>query len=147
MFTINTYIRDIDTNEALPFASVVVTDSKGKAMPVNGVVVGRKTDEEGRLIIPIAIETAFITVSYVGYQTITHPADDYRNDTIYLAKKASNLFTTGKDIIVKAKRIYKQAAPSKKATAPAKKIAWYVYASVAAGVILTGIIIYKIVKK
>lgn len=53
MFQINSYIRDIDTKEALPFASVMITDNKGKAALVNGYVVGRKADENGKVSIPI----------------------------------------------------------------------------------------------
>jgi hypothetical protein len=159
MFTINTYIRDIDSNEALPFASVVITDSKGKAMPINGVpVVGRKSDENGKLIIPIAIETAYITVSYVGYQSITHPADDYRDDTIYLKKKSTNVFGSGKDFVVKEKKTYPTTRPNPRPTTrpnirptsrpqpKAKPIAWYVYTSVAVGVVAIGLIIYKLAK-
>lgn len=105
MFTINTYIKDIDTREPLPFASVVVTDRKGNALPINGVpVVGRKSDENGKVIIPVAIESAYITVSYVGYITITHPASDYVNDIIYLKNKETNPLGNSKEVVIKAKR-------------------------------------------
>lgn len=92
MFIINQHIKDIDTNEGLPFASVVLVDNTGVTLVVNGVSpIARKSDANGKIIIPIAIETAYIKVSYVGYETIIHPADDYRNDTIYLKKKNNTL--------------------------------------------------------
>lgn len=103
MFTINTTIQDIDTKELLSFASVGLTDDKGKLLSINGNYITRKADIDGKLIIPVADEKAYITVSYVGYQSITHPADDYKNDIIYLKKKVASY--GGKEIVVKAKKI------------------------------------------
>lgn len=92
MFIINTYIKDIETLEPLPMANVVVSESNGSAMVVNGISpIARKSDINGKIIIPIAVETAHIKVSYVGYETIVHPADDYRNDTIFLKRKTNSL--------------------------------------------------------
>lgn len=103
MINLNTYVKDIHTQEPLPGASVIMTDRNGKAIPLNGVpIIGRKTDENGKLIMPIALDDGYITVSYVGYATITHPADDYRNDIIYLAPKA---LSPTKELVITGKRI------------------------------------------
>lgn len=154
MFIINTTIRDIDTSELLPKASVVITDRQGNHVKVNGYSIGRLSDLDGNIIIPIANEDAYITVSYVGYQSITHPADDYRNDIIYLKRKTN----TTKEVIIKAKRIqpkateYKPVPVSKPKPKPQpkkkQKTPWLLIAGIGAVVIaIGGLIIYKLRKK
>jgi hypothetical protein len=147
MFIINTTIQDIDNGELLPFASVGMTDSKGKLLFINGTYVTRKSDINGKLIIPISDESAYITVSYVGYESITHPADDYRNDIIYLKKKAIKY--GGKEIVIHATKPKPKenvnrpkAKPKEKAKTP-----WLLIAAIGAVAVITGIIIIFKFKK
>lgn len=140
MIILNTYVKDIDTSEPLAGASVIMTDSQGKALPLNGVpIVGRKADMDGKFIFPIALDNAYITVSYVGYTPITHPADDYKNDIIYLKKK-SNVYT-GKEIFIKAKRYTK---PNNRHNKPTKT-KWVLFALLSA-VVVVATITYFITK-
>jgi hypothetical protein len=147
MFIINTYIKDIDTGETLPGASVLISDKNGKSVPVNGVnPVGRAADADGKVIIPIANENDYITVSYVGYQTISHPADDYRNDIIYLKRKTN----VTKEAVVTAKRIKPKQEEKPKPVQhpkPKKKSRWLIIALMGATVLSAAYIIYTLTKK
>ena len=141
-FVLKTTVKDMDTLETLPGATVFISDANGKAVPVNGVAsVGRKTDANGYFILPIAHDDAYITISYVGYQTISHPADDYKNDVIYLKRKAQ----TAKEVIVRAKRMKPTAGPT--ITYKKKKHTnWWLISAAIGVLVVTGIIIYKIFK-
>lgn len=107
MFIIQSKIYDIDTKEILIGATALLTDASGKPLLSNGYQVGRTADINGKINLPVNDETAHIKVSYLGYETIIHPADDYRNDDIYLKQKQTDA-AGGKEIIVKAKRILGQ---------------------------------------
>lgn len=147
MFIIKSRILDINSQEPLSFASAVLTDKSGKPLPINGQIIGNKANDAGELTLPVANEDAFIKVSYVGYQTIVHPADDYRNDDIYLAPKANA--ATGKDIIIKEKRIYpgSRTRPTANKPKPAEKWPkWLTWVLVGTGILIVtvvGILITK----
>lgn len=132
MFIINQKIRDIDTNEPLIGATVILVDANGQPLLVNGYQVGRISNDQGAFVLPVVPENAFIKVSYIGYNTIIHPADDYRNDDVYLKVKETpaTLF----DTIIKAKYT-------------PKKNKWWVIPALITSFILTVGIMYLIFKK
>jgi hypothetical protein len=110
MFTIKQYVRDFDTNEVLPFATVFVSDANGRPMTINGnPIIARKSDANGHIIIPIAIESAYITFSYIGYQSLCHPASWYINSDLILKKKINHI----KEVIVKPEEIKRIASTLK----------------------------------
>lgn len=135
MYIINSQIKDIDTGEQLPGATVQLTDSTGKPILVNGHAIGRIADANGRIIIPVIPIGAYIKVSYMGYITLIHPAEDYKNDDIYLKKTSKNL----NEVVVTAK---KNTPPT---TIIPKKTPWLFIAG--ASLVLLAIIIYFIPKK
>lgn len=133
MFIINQKIRDIDTQQPLIGATVLLVDSNGQPLLVNGYQVGRVSNDQGAFVLPVVPEDAFIKVSYIGYNPIIHPADDYRNDDIYL--KAKEISATSTDTVIKAK--YQ----------PKKKKWWLIPVLVACGLLLIGATYYLTTKK
>lgn len=101
MFIIQQKVIGYPDSEPLVGATVMLTDSSGKPLLINGNIIGRKADVNGNIILPVSDESAFIKATYVGYAPLIRPADDYRNDSIELYPGTSNL----KEVIIKAKRI------------------------------------------
>lgn len=141
MFTINSTIYDFNTREALPYATAVITDSKGTPIEYNGLIKGAKANTDGVITLQVPDEDAYIKVSYVGYESLVHPADDYRNDDIYLSPKKQTAST--KPIIIKAKRYPKKTTEVK--TKPTKKSipTWLIVIMATLVVVVVGVLIFK----
>ncbi|MEZ5047476.1 MAG: carboxypeptidase-like regulatory domain-containing protein [Chitinophagaceae bacterium] len=130
MFQLSTYIQDIESKTPLEFATIQLTDSQGTPLLINGNVIGRKTNEDGYFTMPVTNEDAYIKVSYVGYETLIHPAQDYKDDIIYLTPKNKAL----SDVVIKGKKIISKA----------KKIKWWVWALLGLGcLILLSLLAFK----
>lgn len=149
---LNTKVVDAETNEPLIGANIVITDKNGIAIPINGVaIVGRKTDTNGKFILPIAVKNGYIKVSYVGYQELIEPAIKYRNKNVQLKLKYNNPLK--KEIVVIHKREKKQEQEKKTITQKPpkpkqKKLPTWAIAIIAIGAVgILGTIIYIIAKK
>lgn len=96
-FTLETSVNDALTGQPLVGATVVLTDSTGTPIKVNGNVIGRKTDANGEFIMPINANNAYVTVSYLGYSKITAPATQFQYASIVLMPATNNL----QEIVIK----------------------------------------------
>lgn len=143
---LNTKVLDYETKEPLTGANITITDANGKAIPINGEpVVGRKADYDGAFTMPIIVPNAYITVSYVGYQSITEPATRYGNKNILLKSKSFSL--NKKEIKVTAKRLKTTPTKNPKPPVPPKKFPWLIVIIATASVAIAGVVIYHFTKK
>ncbi len=97
-------ILDKETKEPLPFASIYVKNS----------ATGTTSNKDGAFIFHVSshIDTAPVTISMIGYESIEKPANQFaKNQTIYLQQSVAQLddviLTSGKPLT--AKKIVKKA--------------------------------------
>lgn len=95
MITVKNRILDSATRRPMNNVNVFISDSKGNEVSRNGLPnIGRTSDKNGQVIIPVANESDFVTYSFVGYQKLTIPG--------VTAQKKSNIImrTVAQDLPV-----------------------------------------------
>lgn len=141
-------VIDSSTQRPMANVNVFVSDSKGNQVTHNGVPnVGRTTDGNGNFILPVAFADDFITISHIGYQTLTIPSESAANKSQFIMR---TLVQDLPEAVINGTRprSIPRATPIKTASVPTiNKKTWLIVGGVIAGVSILGIIIYLSFKK
>lgn len=94
-----------EDGKPLEFATVAITDSAGKPIPVNGNFISRQTAADGSFNIPITLPDSFIRIGFVGFAPLVLKgteaatkkefvlgASTSLSEVVITAKKTANTF-------------------------------------------------------
>ncbi|MFN8264121.1 MAG: hypothetical protein U0T07_11375 [Chitinophagales bacterium] len=150
MITVKNRILDSATRRPMNNVNVFISDSNGNEVSRNGLPnIGRASDKNGQVIIPVANESDFVTYSFVGYQKLTIPG--------VTAQKKSNIImrTVAQDLPeTEIKYVPRYEPTADKPTisnnnykAGNNKKTWLIIGGVVGGLAIVGLLFYAIKNK